>query len=573
MASFTPQPLSAAEFNSLGANTGAGTAADSLKSLGDTIAQGPMRAAQGQYYGAQTGHLQVQTRQAQQSLEDGQRIQELIGPQPDGSFGIANGPNLQKVGALMARNPDLAARFGSTLAAMFAARAAQSGAPPDAGAQADQLSARLGVTPMGNTPSGQGLGLASAERQTGMTAGATVQSARIGADAELQRQGMVTGEARRQFDKAPTNVTGPGGPTIVTQDSAPGNKPYSPVADASNQTITPGFGPNGPTYGRPGDAGFTPPVPSDSVLGNLMAQGGTGAGGISGNGPVNLPPPAATPTPGAQAAATIPAGTPQGPGGVPSTGNPIADAALRAKTGMPQTVAPPATDDPAAGTKLDAAVMDSLQKNFITPAMTRGLGQVDAGALAVTPEARAAILARVNQLTHSRDPLLQNNTNSAVEQAIQELKPRLTFDHGNGPSSYLPGSSAGPTIGLAPDPGAAPSALATTLAGGGAPGQAPPTQTPPAPGPSPVASALAGPPPAPAPAAPGPRTPSAVKPSTTEAPAPRPGPGAQAAPPAQGDASGAPPPRALAALKEGVPTTFANGQTWTLKNGQPTRIK
>lgn len=36
---------------------------------------------------------------------------------------------------------------------------------------------------------------------------------------------------------------------------------------------------------------------------------------------------------------------------------------------------------------------------------------------------------------------------------------------------------------------------------------------------------------------------------------------------------GQPPPQALQHLKEGQPTTFANGQTWTLKGGKPVRVK
>jgi hypothetical protein len=43
-----------------------------------------------------------------------------------------------------------------------------------------------------------------------------------------------------------------------------------------------------------------------------------------------------------------------------------------------------------------------------------------------------------------------------------------------------------------------------------------------------------------------------------------------------GASTGAPtqlPPAALSQLKEGVATTFANGQQWTLKNGQPTQVK
>lgn len=40
-----------------------------------------------------------------------------------------------------------------------------------------------------------------------------------------------------------------------------------------------------------------------------------------------------------------------------------------------------------------------------------------------------------------------------------------------------------------------------------------------------------------------------------------------------GGGGGQPPPQALQHLKEGQPTTFANGQTWTLKGGKPVRVK
>jgi hypothetical protein len=33
------------------------------------------------------------------------------------------------------------------------------------------------------------------------------------------------------------------------------------------------------------------------------------------------------------------------------------------------------------------------------------------------------------------------------------------------------------------------------------------------------------------------------------------------------------PPQAVSQLKEGVVTKFANGQQWTLRNGQPTQVK
>lgn len=57
------------------------------------------------------------------------------------------------------------------------------------------------------------------------------------------------------------------------------------------------------------------------------------------------------------------------------------------------------------------------------------------------------------------------------------------------------------------------------------------------------------------------------------APAPAaaaPAPGVAATPKASGALL---PPAAAKALKEGVPTTFANGQTWTLKAGKPSRVK
>lgn len=44
-------------------------------------------------------------------------------------------------------------------------------------------------------------------------------------------------------------------------------------------------------------------------------------------------------------------------------------------------------------------------------------------------------------------------------------------------------------------------------------------------------------------------------------------------PPGAASAGDRPPPRALSALQENVPTTFANGQVWALKNGQPVRVK
>lgn len=34
-----------------------------------------------------------------------------------------------------------------------------------------------------------------------------------------------------------------------------------------------------------------------------------------------------------------------------------------------------------------------------------------------------------------------------------------------------------------------------------------------------------------------------------------------------------PPPRALRSLQEGTPTTFQNGETWTLRNGRPVRLR
>ena len=48
--------------------------------------------------------------------------------------------------------------------------------------------------------------------------------------------------------------------------------------------------------------------------------------------------------------------------------------------------------------------------------------------------------------------------------------------------------------------------------------------------------------------------------SGTPAPAPAPAPAAL-------------PPAALAQLKEGVVTTFANGQQWKLQNGKPVKVK
>ncbi len=33
-----------------------------------------------------------------------------------------------------------------------------------------------------------------------------------------------------------------------------------------------------------------------------------------------------------------------------------------------------------------------------------------------------------------------------------------------------------------------------------------------------------------------------------------------------------PPPEALSKLKENIATTFANGQVWTLRNGEPVRV-
>lgn len=56
------------------------------------------------------------------------------------------------------------------------------------------------------------------------------------------------------------------------------------------------------------------------------------------------------------------------------------------------------------------------------------------------------------------------------------------------------------------------------------------------------------------------------------APAAAPQPQAQRAP-AQAPQAGGLPPQAAAALKEGVVTTFANGQKWTLRGGQPVQVQ
>ena len=48
-----------------------------------------------------------------------------------------------------------------------------------------------------------------------------------------------------------------------------------------------------------------------------------------------------------------------------------------------------------------------------------------------------------------------------------------------------------------------------------------------------------------------------------------------AAPPAAGKpaATAAPPPEALAGMKEGSQRSFKNGQVWTIRNGQPARLQ
>jgi len=63
------------------------------------------------------------------------------------------------------------------------------------------------------------------------------------------------------------------------------------------------------------------------------------------------------------------------------------------------------------------------------------------------------------------------------------------------------------------------------------------------------------------------------QPSTVAAPTATPAPGTA---PAGAPTGGGPqplPPQALAALKEGQHTTFGNGQTWTLQNGQPQQVQ
>ena len=49
--------------------------------------------------------------------------------------------------------------------------------------------------------------------------------------------------------------------------------------------------------------------------------------------------------------------------------------------------------------------------------------------------------------------------------------------------------------------------------------------------------------------------------------------GATAAPAAPASLPGSLPPEAIANLREGTDTTFENGQVWTIKNGNPIRLK
>jgi hypothetical protein len=498
-----PNPLSVGQFDGTAGNSPVQQATGGISALGQAMIGNPAAIAQAGYLGAEAARAKAQTGQINTQQQDLQTASQLM----QDPTALTDPLKVQAIGALLIKYPEQAKALPGLLATSMAASAANGGAVSQT--QADNFAGTSGAVPIENTPTGQGRALATSTTNANISAGPGYAAAA----ASVANNKNSVAEQGREFDQSPENVTGPSGPTIVprAQAATGGYSPYSPGADTANKTLTAGVLNSQPAYATPSTPGFQPQLSSDSVLANAMTgqlkngapapapstpaqvQTNATAGGTM---PVPGTSPSQSPVPGQPTAGgTMPvSSSPSAPGEVPSTGSPLADAMIRQKLAIPNTIPAPAGDDVTAGAKLDAAINLSLQRNLITPDMSRGLGAVatspNASTLSVDPAARSAILERVNALTHSADPRFKNNTDASIEQAIQDLKPSLSLDKGNGPMTYVPnilgGSPYGPVVrwkppvapaggGAAPAP--APAGLASAMAP--APAAAPPVQAAP----------------------------------------------------------------------------------------------
>lgn len=537
-----PNPLSIGEFNAAGAATGAGTAADGITTLGNTLAGGPVRAAQGAYLGAETGAAQAKTAATNRALADGQQITSLLGPQPDGTMGIARPENVQGAAAIVARNPDVAAQFPHTLATMFQAAAMNTPSGSQPAAAADRFSAGTGVAAAGNTFTGQKLDNQRALAVAGTEAGAT----RYSADQRLKGEtynadktyaASVYGVDHKLIPTdggAPTKDGVPAAPILMTNADAGkgGVRGYEPtvantIADHMTKPVTV-QGPGGTsaivTTGQAINSGANPrPSSPAEVQGNLVQDS------LS-------PPKGGSPVTPEQSAAIREAA--------------IATATNRAAPGQ--------------GSMADAAALDTqISKRIMA------LNPTLIGKNVPSQELLDPIRLQATWI-HDHDPAVRGDWNAAITKAVTNvtgggLDQDLHFPWKPGDSQTVlkdgaqikwPDGMAVPPQYAQTAPAGGPSPVAQALSGQNAPPPAAPPP-PPAGGPSPLAAAL---------------TPAAQAAPVQPPPAPPPAPVAPAqAAPVQNAA--APSPQALAALKEGMLTTFANGQVWTLQNGQPVRVK
>jgi hypothetical protein len=426
------QPLSLGEYGAAGAATGYGAAGNDLQSLAQAFAQGPMLRARGEYLGAETGRAQAQTGVIHERQRD---MATWQGVMQDPNW-IRDPAKVAYVGSIMSKYPEDAVNFGKIMSAQAQGQNyATGGGTPGGQRLADVLSAGTGTSTWQGTATG-GRELGNIAAGPGYAAAA---ASRYGADQQLKGHMATVAEQAREYDTGTHPALGPGGlPGLFTQSqlSGGGYGPVSETALAANQTYGPVVLPGnaGTGFAPPATPGVRPIITSDQGLGMILSgQVPSGQGGITGNGPADLTPSPAAPGPAqtSQApsspslAAPPRPGAPGSPGNVPSTGNPTADALLRQKLGIVSAVPPAREIDPA---KLDAMITTSLAKNLIAPDQTTGWFAVHPQDLQMDPQVRAAVLARVTELTHSDDPVYKNQPDVAIERAIQDLKPNLTLD-------------------------------------------------------------------------------------------------------------------------------------------------
>lgn len=508
-----PNPLSIGQYNAAGAATGAGDAAGGMSQLAGAMIGNPAATAQARYLGAETGRATAQTQQINDQQRDLATATQLL-QDPNA---LKDPAKAQMVGALLIKYPQQAAALPGILAASMQGRLAAGDHTTVPQSAADQFSAGTGVAPMSNTATGQGRDLANRTQVAGIGAGATLGAARISADASMANERM----SQEGLDRRTQVMTrdDKGQPVYAPAASAGGKPAYdSAVANtiAGNDSAYGNYqGPSGNTVratNAQGAAQGLQPRPSDP--GQVMATVQQDA--------VR---PAAPPSPPSQLAQTM-GGAPSpssGTGVDAGTASQIRDAMIAQASGRP----PPGASSPA-----DAVAVDQMIVTRLKAMMPTSFGSNAPSQALLDPiRLQAAYI-------HDHDPNVRGDWNAAVTQAIQNVTGQ--GGAGLGYDQHLPswlGGRPGPSE-IIMKPGT----QITWPRGMPVPPQYA-QQAQPATAAPPAAGAQAAQPPAPAPAQPA------------------------------AAAGGAPPPRALSALREGTPTTFANGQTWTLQGGKPVRVK